>query len=186
MHIIYIIIQLWKKKPRQNRNALRKRSGNKMIVRGLVIVTYAICNAYLYIRTDVIVSFRTGFDIHQMFRPVKGKAGKRFSTIKKKKRAYTHIREGRKRPETREKKCQSLQTHNANIVCLEYHIPRFVVCMHMNKTGSVPPLMAIHFLVFSRKKNFQTMTVYCNTRHLRPTYYRRGKGTGAHVKNVKI
>lgn len=57
-----------------------------MIVRGLVIVTYAICNAYLYMRPDVIVSFLTGFDIHQIFRPVKGNAGKRFSTIKKKKK----------------------------------------------------------------------------------------------------
>lgn len=83
---MYIIIQL-KKKPRQIRNGLRKRGGNKIIVRGLVIVTYAICNTYLYIRPDVIVSFLTGFDIHQMFRPVKGKAGKRFSTIKKK---YIH------------------------------------------------------------------------------------------------
>lgn len=50
----------------------------------------------VYIRADVIVSFRTGFDIHQMLRPVKGKAGKRFSTIKKKKRekarAHTHTR----------------------------------------------------------------------------------------------
>lgn len=73
----------------------------------------------VYIRPDVIVSLRTGFDIHQMFHPVKGKAGKRFSTIKKKK-IYAHRGKGRKKPETREKKCQSLQTHNANIVCLEY------------------------------------------------------------------
>lgn len=49
--------------------------------------------------------------------------------------------------------------------------PRFVYIVHMNKTGSVPPLMAIHFLVFfQKKKNFQTMTVYCNTRHLCSTY----------------
>lgn len=59
--------------------------------------------------------------------------------------------------------------------------------IHMNKTGSVPPLMAIHFLVFSEKKNFQTMTVYCNTRHLQQcsTYMgQRAVGSRQKCKNL--
>lgn len=101
--IIYIIIKLGKK-PRQNRNALKKRGGKKMIARGLVIVTYAICNAYLYILPDVIVSFHTGFDIHQMLRLVKGKAGKRFSTIIIIKKTHTHVPRVRVEKDRRHKK----------------------------------------------------------------------------------
>lgn len=63
----------------------RKQNDSEGVI---VIVTYVMCNAYLcvlsYIRPDVIVSFHTGFDIHQTFCPVKKKEEKRFSTIKKK------------------------------------------------------------------------------------------------------
>lgn len=85
-------------------------------------------------RRHSLVSYRIWYPSNVA--PCQRQSGKTFFYNKKKKKkmkksalTHTHTMVG-KEPETREKKCQSLQTHNANIVCLEYriYVPRFVVC----------------------------------------------------------
>lgn len=149
IHIIMHIIYNWKRNHVKNRNALRKRCGNKMIVRGLVIVTYAICNAYTCVyttRRHSLVAYRIWYPSNVS--PCQRESGKTFFYNKKKKPTHTGVRvEKDRRHEKRNVKAYK----HIMLISFVLNTAAFCTTVHMNKTGSVPPLMAIHFLVFSKK-----------------------------------